>query len=318
MPKNINTVWITGARGFIGHHLASYFDRSGQKVYGIGHGALSDPQMRQFGLSGWINGEIEATNLDSLKNMSGGPDVLYHLAGGSSVGPSISNPLEDFSRTVTATARLFEWVRCHAPETTVIAISSAAVYGGGHSDAINETAVPHPYSPYGHHKLMMEQLCSSYRENFQMDVSIVRLFSVYGPRLAKQLLWDVCCKLYSRPNELLLGGTGNEKRDWTDVRDVVRLLVHVAFLSTDRPFILNGGTGVGTTVYEIAHTTLTEWSGIAAIRFSGKARLGDPASLIADNGLLSKSGFKWEIGVTQGIANYINWFRTHWSETLSV
>jgi UDP-glucose 4-epimerase len=311
-PDDIKTVWIMGARGFIGYHLSSHFACLGNKVYGIGHGALSELEMRQFGLSGWINGEVEAANLDNLRELSGVPDFLYHLAGGSSVGPSIANPLEDFSRTVITTARLLDWMRSHAPETKIIAISSAAVYGGDHMGAINENVTLHAYSPYGHHKLMMEQICNSYRENFKLNVLIVRLFSVYGPRLAKQLLWDICCKISAHPDELLLSGTGTEKRDWTDVRDVVRLLEHVALLPIDSTLIFNGGTGKGTTVNDIAHIMLKEWNATVDVRFSGVARPGDPISLIADNALLAASGFEWKIDVGQGICNYVRWFREYW------
>lgn len=47
-----------------------------------------------------------------------------------------------------------------------------------------------PFSPYGAHKLMMEILCQSYATNFDLQIVIPRLFSVYGTELRKQLLWD--------------------------------------------------------------------------------------------------------------------------------
>ena len=105
--------------------------------------------------------------------------------GGSSVGLSLQNPLDDFTRTVETTARLLEWTRIHAAEAKIVAVSSAAVYGGGHSRPIPESAPIRPYSPYGHHKSMMEALCRSYGENFGLRDAIVRLFSVYGALLAQ-------------------------------------------------------------------------------------------------------------------------------------
>ena len=91
-----------------------------------------------------------------------------------------------------------------------------------------------PMSPYGQHKLMMEQLCRSYAMIFGLRSTVARLFSVYGPHLRKQLLWDICSRLERNGRTLVLGGTGAEIRDWTDVRDVARLLTKIGELPAAR------------------------------------------------------------------------------------
>ena len=65
------SVWVTGAKGFIGSHLARELAGAGQAVHGIGHGALEEAERRQLGLQSWINGEIEAANLDALAAAAG-------------------------------------------------------------------------------------------------------------------------------------------------------------------------------------------------------------------------------------------------------
>ena len=73
---------------------------------------------------------------------------------------------------------------------------------------------------------------------------MVRLFSVYGPNLRKQLPWDICSRLQPGEQTLVLGGTGAEVRDWTDVRDVVRLLAMIGELPQPETFrVINGGSG---------------------------------------------------------------------------
>jgi UDP-glucose 4-epimerase len=121
------SVWITGARGFIGSHLVRELAAAGHRVHGIGHGALEQAECARLGLQTWINGEIEAANLDALAAVHGRPSAVFHLAGGSSVGLAIAHPFEDFSRTVTSTARLLEWLWVHSPQSRLIAASSAAV-----------------------------------------------------------------------------------------------------------------------------------------------------------------------------------------------
>ena len=168
--------------------------RPGHYVHGIGHGAIEELDRERVGLRIWLNGEIDAANLNALAERSGLPSTIFHLAGGSSVGLSIAQPFEDFSRTVSSTARLLEWLRGSAPECRLIVASSAAVYGAEYSGPISEDAKPVPMSPYGHHKLMMEQLCRSYAVTFGLSSTVARLFSVYGPHLRKQLLWDICSR----------------------------------------------------------------------------------------------------------------------------
>ncbi|GAA0003909.1 NAD-dependent epimerase/dehydratase family protein [Bradyrhizobium diazoefficiens] len=303
------SIWVTGGNGFIGRHLIGHLAREGESVYGVGHGTIEEMDRQQLGLMGWINGEISAPNLDDLVQRGGAPTAIFHLAGGSSVARSIEQPYEDFSRTVVATASLLEWLRHSARECRLIVASSAAVYGARHAGSIPEQATTQPMSPYGHHKLIMEQLCRSYADSFGVHATIVRLFSVYGSSLRKQLLWDLCLRLSRGQRELVLGGTGNETRDWTDVRDVVRLLAGLAQADGAPLTVLNGGSGVPTSVAEIANMVAKAWGGDIAVRFSGIVRAGDPFSLIADAGQLAAIPFSWRIPVQDGIAQYVSWFK---------
>ena len=307
----MTTVWITGARGFIGRHLALHLSQRGYAVAGVGHGLWPARDARDWGVATWINGDVDASTLEALRVATGDPACIFHIAGGSSVGASIENPAEDFTRTVVTSARLLDWMRLRAPEARVVAVSSAAVYGSGHDGPIPETAFPRPFSPYGHHKLMMEQLCRSYAEAYGTRSVLVRLFSVYGPWLRKQLLWDLCSRIESGASSLQLGGTGRELRDWVEISDVVRLLDLASTVDTDETMILNGGTGIGTSVSDVAHAVTRAWGSTVPITFSGTVRRGDPFSLVASPELLAERRFGWESRLDDGIERYVRWFREH-------
>src|ERR1044072_7054054 len=118
-------IWITGANGFIGRHLVRELAGGGHAVHGVGHGALDPADARALGLPTWINGEVDAANLNALAVAHGVTSHVFHLAGGSSVGLSMERPFEDFSRAVASTASLLEWVRSFAPESRLIVVSSA-------------------------------------------------------------------------------------------------------------------------------------------------------------------------------------------------
>ena len=306
------SVWITGARGFIGRHLSRWLRQQGHTVAGLGHGAWPEGDARQWGVSYWLNCEIASSNLLHLQHALGTPDIVFHLAGGSSVSAALSAPREDFARTVSTTVELLEWMRLEAPQTKLLAVSSAAVYGNGHATGIDEDATLTPYSPYGHHKLIMEQLCRSYAASYGLASVIVRLFSVYGPGLKKQLLWDLCNKLSAATGFVELDGTGDELRDWTDVRDVVRLLDRVSHLASSNVQVFNGGSGTGTSVASIASQLAAVWvrgGSPIAPRFSGLSRPGDPFSLVAASSRLNALGFDWRIPVAQGLGDYVHWYR---------
>jgi UDP-glucose 4-epimerase len=301
---------ITGARGFLGRHLVAALSARGVAVAGVGHGQWPAAEWADAGVTRWVNGEIDSANLDLLRAEAGTPTTIYHLAGGSVVGPSFANPLEDFERTVATSARLFDWVRRNAPEARIVAVSSAAVYGAGHHLPIGEDALLNPYSPYGHHKRLMEGLCRSYGQNFGLRTAIVRVFSAFGPGLRKQLLWDLCNRLAAGTSPLVLDGTGAERRDWMAATDVAQLLMHVGSClpSVDAP-IVNGGTGRGYSVAEFAQAVLGAWGSAAPVRFTGISRLGDPVELVADVSKLHRLGYTPEVSLPQGIAQYIEWFR---------
>jgi UDP-glucose 4-epimerase len=305
------TVWITGANGFIARYLAGELADRGNIVHGIGYGDLQGGEGKRCGYRVCLNGAINASNLHALASRTELPTVIYHLAGGSSVSASIAGPHEDFSRTVTGTEQLLEWMRINASQCRLVAVSSAAVYGARHSGPIAETAPLDPMSPYGQHKRMMEQLCQSYAATFGVQSIVVRLFSVYGPMLQKQLLWDLCNRLQDGSRRLVLGGTGSEMRDWTNVRDVARLLAAVpTYPAPEACYVLNGGSGVGATVSQIARCVVESWGKGLSVEFSGQTRAGDPTSLISDSTKLEALGFKWTASLDAGVNEYVQWFKT--------
>lgn len=309
-------ILITGAHGFIGKHLARFLAANGHHVSGLGHGIWPPIEASRWGVQDWLNGDVQAANLRALQARSE-PELVFHLAGGSTVGAAIANPREDFFRTVASTVELLEWLRLDLPRARLIAVSSAAVYGSSLNGPIAEDSAGVPYSPYGHHKRMMELLCRSHGDTYGLDFRVARLFSVYGPELKKQLLWDMCTRLAAGESPLVLGGSGHELRDWTHVSDVVAALARIAFdgNQTLRSQAINIGTGVGTPVQAIAQTVIDAWHESSSgtekpdLRFSGQSRQGDPFSLVADPARLSRLGFKWNMALDIGVASFVDWFR---------
>ena len=305
------TVWVTGARGFIGRHVSKAYADAGHRVAGLGHGAWAEADHTRWGVADWRNGEVSAANLDAMTATLGPPDVVVHLAGGSAVGPSFAQPAEDFHRSVGAAAALADWMRLRAPGAAVVMASSAAVYGAAHAGPIAEGAVCTPFSPYGFHKRMAELLLESYARNFQLRVALVRFFSVYGPGLEKQLLWDACTRLNRQPEVLALGGTGNEVRDWLHVSDASRLIVLAGQAAGVHCPVLNGGTGLATPIRDVAMQLCESWPmRPPALTFSGVSRAGDPPTLVADVSAAQALGWRHQVDWRAGMHEYVQWFQS--------
>lgn len=303
--------FITGAKGFLGRHLSRslscFFE--GATIIGIGHGRWEEQSYRAWGLSQWVEGDIDIQALTRLTERYGVPDGIFHLAGGSAVGSSIACPQVDFQKSALSASAVVEWLRLYSPATKAVLSSSAAVYGAGHIGAIMENAPSTPYSPYGYNKKICELIFESYAQSFQIQASAVRLFSIYGAELRKQLLWDSCSRLAQGKTQLVLGGSGNELRDWLHVEDACALMI-TAFNNTSSKFgIINGGTGVGTTVRNIASKVVHYWGGGQSVRFTGQSRCGDPQSLVADTRMSKELGFVSSTDLDSGLEEYVRWFK---------
>lgn len=296
---------ITGAYGFVGRHVARHMADEGWVVRGLGHGSWTREEWRAWGLSDWRQADV---TLESLVTYGGEPAVIVHCAGGASVGFSVTYPHRDFARTVSSTADVLEYVRLHARAARVVLASSAGVYGEAATGPISEDAPCVPVSPYGTHKKVAEDLCRSYGRSCDVAAVCVRLFSVYGAGLRKQLLWDACNKL-SR-GERHFYGTGAELRDWVHVTDAATMLVAAIDQASTQCPVVNGGTGRAESTRRILTALFDALGSSVAPTFTGEPKAGDPVSLVADPARAFMLHWKPRVSWEQGIAEYATWFRS--------
>jgi UDP-glucose 4-epimerase len=92
----------------------------------------------------------------------------------------------------------------------------------------------------------------------------------------------------------------------------VRLLTKIAELPQQETFrVINGGSGRGTRVADIAGMLVGNWGGDVVVRYSGAVRAGDPFSLLADDAGLRGLPFDWRFPVDRGLSDYVSWFKEH-------
>lgn len=296
-------ILILGSQGFIGGHIADFFEQKEFTVYGCD--LIEAPHSKYK----YFKAYPSPTSWDELF-MNNHFDYCVNAAGSGDVSYSVSHPFEDFGSNTLDTMRLLDAIRKFRPQCKYIHISSAAVYGNPGKLPVCESDPCQPISPYGYHKWMSELICREYHHLFGIPVAIMRPFSVYGERQRKQLLWDTCKKL-AAADEIRLFGTGLESRDFIHVRDLARLIGYIIENSNFDATVYNAASGIETTIREIADLFMQCYNGKKNIIFSGERRAGDPLNWRADITKSLQTGFKPEITLQQGIAQYKIWFEQH-------
>ena len=305
MKEYREKILITGAYGFLGRNLAKEYSKKGAEIYGLGHGNFSSDEISELGISKYISDEI---NLKNLLNTCKNPDKIIHCASSASVSYSIANPKEDFERTVNSTLSVLEFLRIHAKEARLVIPSSAAVYGQKEKKPISVVERLNPLSPYGNSKKIAEILAKFYANHYDLKVAIVRLFSLYGPGLKKQLLWDACLKAYSGKHTF--SGTGLESRDWIYIEDAISLILIALENASNKAITVNGGSGKSISNNSFL-SILYEEIGIDCMpKFSGISREGDPLFYEADIKESLSWGWEPKIALKEGIYKYVKWFKS--------
>lgn len=297
-------VLVTGASGFLGQATGLGFARLGYEVTASARSVSDADMLRRGGVARILDGDLR---LDRLIQDAGHSDLVVHCAGGGSVARAARQPLLDLEDSVGSLSVVLEYVRKSCPQAKVIFPSSAAVYGQADELPTPETARAKPMSAYGFHKLMAEELCQSYSVNFGLSVLIIRFFSLYGPGLRKQLLWDACNKLVSGNHDFL--GTGEERRDWLHVDDAVRLIqVAAAKGRSGQVEIVNGGGGDSIEVQHAINALAVGLRLDSVPHFLGVPDTGNPTAYCADISQARAWGWEPTIAFEDGIRRYATWF----------
>lgn len=293
-------ILVLGSQGFIGNYIVEFFKNIGEIVTGcdlVEYSGNDYIYHKVSILSSDFDNIISENNFDVCINASGSGNVSY----------SISHPLSDFDSNTLAVAKVLDTIRKYQPSCKYVHISSAAVYGNPTKLPINEYDVLKPMSPYGYHKYLSEIICKEYFELYNVPVAIIRPFSVYGNRLKKQLIWDICQKL-NQIKSISLFGTGNETRDFIHVTDLVELISLVIKKGTFKCDIYNGAVGLETSISQIAEVMLKNFPGEKSISFSGEVKKGDPINWRADVELINQLGFVPSAKLDDKLVEYINWY----------
>ncbi|MBU0742236.1 NAD-dependent epimerase/dehydratase family protein [bacterium] len=224
-------VVVTGCAGFIGSHLTEALLDLGCLVTGVDSlNDYYDPAQKREHLSGFEDHprfELHQADLNDLDAVAllDGATAVFHLAAQAGVRASWGEHFQDYlDRNLKATQRLLEACKEESVARGLVRFvysSSSSIYGDRTDLPVAETALPQPFSPYGVTKLAAEHLCVLYAANFDVPVTALRYFTVFGPRQRPDMAFRkfIEAALDGRPWHIF--GDGNQTRDFTFVADAV-------------------------------------------------------------------------------------------------
>jgi GDP-4-dehydro-6-deoxy-D-mannose reductase len=231
MPRAI----ITGLKGFVGPYLAAELRSSGLEPVGISLAEAMPPHpisTEEFRIH-----DVDIRNREAVQKIIAAehPEFIFHLAAISHVPTSRANPALTYDVNVGGTLNVLEAVRLSEPRPRVLIVSTGNLYGDHDSgeSGFSETSPVHTKSPYAASKLIGEQLARSYVEEYGMDVVIARPFNHTGPGQAPSFVSSEFsravaeCMVQGKPLHIKTGAL-EPRRDFSDVRDVVRAYVLLA------------------------------------------------------------------------------------------
>lgn len=304
-------VVVTGAAGFVGSHLSERLLAEGNTVVGIDAFIPYYPRaIKERNLAGLlVNPEFTFYEAD-LRDAELGPllrnaDIVFHTAAMAGLLKSWQQFEDYMTCNVLATQRLL----AAAVDTQVghfIHCSTSSVYGRFATG--DETAPLAPVSPYGITKLAAEQLCRAYAEKDGLRYTILRLFSVYGPRQRPDMGYNIFIRKLLAGETIVVDGDGMDSRSNTYVADCVSGMLLVAAqpeTSVGETFNIGGGDEVN--VIQVLDM-LEALSGRQPQIVHGPPRPGDQRRTVAD---ISKArtllGYNPQTRIIDGLAAQVAW-----------
>ena len=243
---------VTGGAGFIGSNLTERLINDGHKVTIIDN--LSTGFRENLHKDAEFF-ELDISNLESIKQVFNGIDVLFHIAAIPRIGRSIEDPAETFRSNVTGTLNVLLAAR-DAGVKKVVYSASSSVYGRQDKLPLTEDMPAQPLNPYALSKYIGKELCWEFTDLYGLDTISLRYFNVYGPRMNAEGEYATVIGKFLRMKAegvpLTIVGDGKQTRDFTHVSDVVEANILASQVEKGGGDFMNIGAGENHSVQEIA------------------------------------------------------------------
>ena len=312
----LNNVLITGGAGFIGSTLADTLLKENCKVICVDNFCdYYSPELKRKNISNALLNssyklyQADIQNLDELEKIfsENKIDIIVHLAARAGVRPSIEKPVEYMQTNVMGTVNILELMKKYGVKKMCMA-SSSSVYGNCKAEKFSEDLnVRRPISPYAASKSACEQICYTYHHLYDLNIVMLRYFTVFGPRQRPDLAINKFVNLIRNNQPINMYGDGTSIRDYTYIDDIVSGTISAMKYDKTGYEIFNLGGGNPVSLVDMI-STIETILGKKAIINKMPMQPGDVDRTVCD---ISKSmkllNYKPETSFYDGVKNFINW-----------
>ena len=284
---------ITGHNGFIGSNLVNSISEK-YELFGVSL-KKSPKKINQ------IKKDINKLKISDVpKNISS----IVHLAALTDVDFCQKNPVECFRSNVHGTQNMLEIAR--KTNANFIYLSTNHVYGPPKKLPIREDHPKNPESIYATSKFLGELICQTYAKNYGINVSIIRLFSVYGRNSAPHLVTTKIISQILNDSSIKLGNLF-PKRDFIHIDDVI-YAIELILIKTKGYNEFNVGTGKSHSILELCNI-LKKISGskIPIISTKSKSRKKEIKNIYSNSSKIKKLGWKPTYSLEKGLRDTYDW-----------
>jgi len=247
---------VTGGAGFIGSNLVDGLLDMGHEVVVIDN-EYSDAHDHLYWNDDADNYKYDIRDYENTRPLYDGVDYVFHLAAEARIQPAILNPIGAISINSVGTCTVLQCAR-EAKVKKLMYSSTSAAYGMNSQPNV-ETQPDDCLNPYSVSKVNGEKLCKMYTDLFGLDTVIFRYFNVYGERQPVRGQYAPVIGIFLRQlaaGELLtIVGDGQQRRDFTYVKDIVNANIMSAISNADKEAygqVYNVGSGINYSINEVA------------------------------------------------------------------
>jgi len=310
-------ILVTGCAGFIGSHLTEKLIKSGGEIVGVDNfNSFYNPRFKEENIKPLLkkkNFRLYRTDIRDKKEIGQifkreKPERVIHLAARAGVRPSLEKPLLYQQVNIGGTLNILEGCRKHQAKQLIFA-SSSSVYGGQTKVPFSENdPADRPISPYAATKRAGELLCHTYHHLYDLPITCLRFFTVYGPKGRPDMAPYLFTQSISREKEIKMFGDGTSQRDYTYIDDIVAGILGAVDKKLDFEIINLGNSKTIRLKYFI---------GLIGRLLNKKPRIkqvpeqpGDVPLTYADISKAKKLlGYNPETSIEKGMEKFISWYQ---------
>ena len=280
-------ICIFGGNGFIGSNLAKSYINKGHKVFIYTQSKINK------NLNFKNNYKVKYNEKSFTKILKKKFDLIYFLSGNSNQETSKKKIYYDLETSFLTFINLLEACKKMKTKSRIWFASSVVVYGENKKH-LKENFDLNPVSYYAIVKLICENVCKFYSNNFDLNIGVMRIFSTFGPGLKRQVVFDTIKKIKTLSRFKVIGN-GNEKRNFSFINDQIKSIeLLTKKITKPRGDVYNIASGKTFSIKQILKKLIKISNKNVIYKYTKKRRSFDTKNFIPNNSKIIKTIGKYK------------------------